>query len=122
MEITKELNIKRLENICGRNVTIFQRQAINEFAKEYEKTVISEYRREFEQEFEENLGKSINHYLIALAFTLHFGEATRFGNKRLSSVMRDLQETVELFSKKEYTAKEYLKMLKDDNIDMKIDL
>lgn len=122
MNIIKELNVKRLEDICGRKLTIFQKQAIDGWAKEYEKTVISEYRREFEQEFEENLGKSINHYLIALAFTLHFGETTRFGNKRLSSVMRDLQETVELFSKKEYRAKDYLKMLKDDHIDMKIDL
>lgn len=118
----KDLNVKRLETICGKKLTIFQRQAINEFAKEYEKTVISEYRREFEQLFEENLGKAIDRYLIAIAFTLHFGEATKFGNKRLSSVMKDLQETVEMFSRKEYTAKEYLKMLEDDNIDMKIDL
>ena len=122
MEITKELNIKRLENICGRNLTIFQRQAINEFAKEYEKTVISEYRREFEQSFEKNLGTAIDHYLIAIAFTLHFGEATKFGAKRLGSVLKDLQETVELFGKKEYSAKEYLKMLEDDKIDIKVKL
>lgn len=122
MEITKELNVKRLENICGRNLTIFQRQAINEWAKEYEKTVISEYRREFEQLFEENLGKAIDRYLIAIAFTLHFGEATKFGNKRLSSVMKDLQETVEMFSRKEYSAEEYLLNLKNDGIDLKINL
>lgn len=118
----KELNVKRLEDICGRKLTIFQKQAINEFAKEYEKTVISEYRREFEQKFEENLGKSIDRYLIAIAFTLHFGESTKFGVKRLGSIMRDLQATVELLGKKEYTAKEYLKMLKDDKIDIKVKL
>ena len=44
----KQLNVKRLEEICGRKLTIFQRQAINEWAKEYEKTVISEYCREYE--------------------------------------------------------------------------
>lgn len=116
----KQLNVKRLEEICGKKLTIFQRQAINEFAKEYEKTVISEYRREFEQKFEENLGKAIDRYLIAIAFTLHFGESTKFGSKRLGSVMKDLQETVELFAKKEYSAEEYLKMLKDDKIELKV--
>ena len=35
---------------------IFQRQAINEWAKEYEKTVISEYKREFEQDYIKYLG------------------------------------------------------------------
>lgn len=118
----KTLNVKRLEEICGKNLTIFQRQAINEWAKEYEKTVISEYRREFEQTFEENLATAINHYLIAIAFVLHFGETTKFGTKRLGSVLKDLQTTVELFSKKQYTAKEYLQMLKDDKIDIKLEL
>lgn len=118
----KQLNVKRLEDICGRKLTIFQRQAINEWAKEYEKTVISEYKREFEQNYMKYLGIAIDRYLIAIAFTLHFGESTKFGSKRLSSVMRDLQETVELFTKKEYSAEEYLKMLKDDGIDIKIDL
>lgn len=118
----KQLNVKRLEEICGRNLTIFQKQAINEWAKEYEKTVISEYRREFEQLFEDNLGKSINHYLIAIAFVLHFGEATKFGAKRLGSVLRDIQETVDLLGRKKYTAEEYLQMLKDDKIDIKIKL
>lgn len=118
----KELNVKRLEDICHIKLTIFQKHAINEWAKEYEKTVISEYRREFEHTFQENLGKSIDRYLIAIAFTLHFGEATKFGAKRLGSIMRDLQETVELLGEKEYTAQEYLKMLKDDKIDIKVNL
>lgn len=118
----KQLNVKRLEEICGRNLTIFQKQAINEWAKEYEKTVISEYRREFEQTFNENLRKSIDRYTIALAYTLHFGEATRFGIKRLNSIMRDMRETVDLLGKKQYSAEDYLKMLREDKIDLKIDL
>lgn len=118
----KDLNVKRLETICGRKLTIFQRQAINEWAKEYEKTVISEYKREFEQDYMKYLGIAIDHYLIAIAFVLHFGEATKFGAKRLGSVMRDIQETVDLLGKKKYTAKEYLKMLEDDKIDIKIKL
>lgn len=122
MNITKELNVKRLEDICGRKLTIFQRQAINEFTKEYEKTVISEYKREFEQDYIKYLGTAIDHYTIAIAFVLHFGETTKFGNKRLSSVMKDIQETVDLLGRKKYTAKEYLKLLEDDGIDTKIKL
>ena len=122
MNIIKELNVKRLEEICGKKLTIFQRQAINEWAKEYEKTVISEYRREFEHYFQDNLEKSIDRYTIALAYTLHFGETTRFGIKRLNSIMRDMRETVELLGSKEYSAEEYLLNLKNDGIDLKINL
>lgn len=74
------------------------------------------------QQFEEDLGKSIDRYIIAIAFVLHFGEATKFGTKRLNSVMADIQETVDLLGKKKYSAKEYLQMLKDDKIDINIDL
>ena len=115
----KQLNVKRLEEICGKKLTIFQRQAINEWAKEYEKTVISEYKREFEHYFQE---KSIDRYTIALAYTLHFGETTKFGIKRLNSIMRDMRETVELLGSKEYSAEEYLLNLKNDGIDLKINL
>lgn len=122
MNIIKELNVKRLEDICGRELTIFQKLAIDGWAKEYEKTVISEYKRQFEHSFVENLGKSINYYLIAIAFTLHFGETTKYGSKRLNSVMADIQETVDLLGRKKYTAKEYLQMLEDDGIDINVKL
>ena len=122
MNIIKELNVKRLEDICGRELTIFQKQAIDGWAKEYEKTVISEYKRQFEQDYMKFLGTAIDHYTIAIAFVLHFGETTKFGTKRLNSVMADIQETVDLLGRKKYTAKEYLKMLEDDGIDINVKL
>ena len=116
----KTVNIDRLETICNTKLIVFQKQAIYGWAKEFEDTVKSELERLYKQNYEEDLGRGINHFIIAIAFVLHFGEATRLGRKRLSSVLRDIQATVDMFEKREYTAKDYVKMLKEDKIDIKV--
>lgn len=118
----KELNIDRLEKICKTELNIFQKQALCGWAKEFEDTVRSEVKLECEHEYGRCLKLSVDYFLVSIAFVLHFGETTRFGTKRLGSVLRDIQETVELFRKNEYSAKDYLKMLKDDGVDLKIEL
>ena len=118
----KTINIDRLEKICNTNLNIFQKQDIYNWAKEFENTVKSELDREYKQSYEEDLGKAVNHFLIAIAFVLHFGETTKFGCKRLSSVLKDIQATVDMFGKNEYTVKDYDRMLKEDKINMKIKL
>ena len=55
---------------------------------------------------------------IAMMYTLHFNEKTRFGNRRLKSVMDDLGETMKGFYKGEFKREDYKKMLKDDRIKM----
>lgn len=116
----KTINVNRLEKICGNKLNIFQQKAIYEWAKEFELTVKSELKRECNQEYEEYLGRAIDYFIISIAFVLHFGESTRFGRKRLSSVLKDIEETVDMFNKKQYEPKDYVKMLKDDGIDIKM--
>lgn len=116
----KGINLNRLEKICGNNLTIFQKQAIYEWGKQYEDLLSSELRKEFKDEYEKDLGTAVNHFIVAIAFVLHFGEKTRFGSKRLFEVLKDIEETVDMFRKKEYSAQDYLKMLHDDGINLNI--
>ena len=53
-----------------------------------------------------------------MLYTLHFNEYTKFGNKRLKSVMDDLGVTLKGFYKGEFKREDYIKMLKDDGIKM----
>lgn len=116
----KPININRLEKICGNNFTVFQKQAIYEWGKEFEDTLTSELKYEYLNEYENDLKTAIDYFIISIAFVLHFGEKTRFGSKRLNEVLKDIEETVDMFRKKEYSPQDYIKILKDDGIDLKM--
>lgn len=116
----KPININRLEKICGNNFTVFQKQAIYQWGKEFEDTVRSELNREYKQNYQRDLSTAIDHFIIAIAFVLHFNEKIKLGRKRLFDVLKDIQETVDMFRKKEYSPQDYIKILKDDGIDLKM--
>lgn len=116
----KPININRLEKICGNNLTVFQKQAIYQWGKEFEDTLSSELKREYKYNYNNDLGRSVDYFIIAIAFVLHFSETTKFGKKRLYSVLKDIQQTVNMFDTKEYSVKDYVKMLQDEGIDIKI--
>lgn len=116
----KTINFNRLETICGKELSVFQKQAIYQWGKEFEDTVRSELNREYKQDYQRDLGQAVDYFIIAIAFTLHFNEKTRFGRKRLFDVLKDIQETVDMFRKREYSPQEYVKMLHDEKIDIKV--
>ena len=118
----EQINLNRLYKICGRELTIPQKQALYNWGKGYEETIRSRLTLEYNQAYSKSLGQAEDNLLVAIAFVLHFGEKTRFGTKRLNDVMKDIVETVGLFEKRQYTPKEYLKMLEDDGIKIDIKL
>lgn len=111
-----KLNINKICEICGKDLTIFQKNAICVILKEYEDSIRAELKREYEDKYLTDLGNSIDWYRISIFFVLHFGEKTKFGQKRLLEVMKDITATVDLFTKREYNPLDYLKMLNDDGI------
>lgn len=119
---TKAINVDKLAYIVGegKQLTVFQRQGIYNWAKQFEETVKSELNREYERQYKADLGRAVDCFIIAIAFVLHFNEKTKFGKKRLFDVLRDIQATVEMFSKREYSPKDYEQMLRDDGIDINV--
>lgn len=116
----KTININRLETICGSKLDVFRQNALNGLVKEYEETVRSELKREIEYKYNKDLATAVDCFLVAIAFTLHFGETTKFGQKRIDKVLGEIQTTVDLLGGKEYSIREYEQMLRDDGIYLNI--
>lgn len=75
------------------------------------------------------LEKYKNYYLIwleetfadldlAIAYTLHFSEATKFGKKRLKSFADDIYATMKSFYTKDFTREDCKKSLQKDGINI----
>lgn len=75
-------------------------------------------RMEYERAFQSEVGDAITNFCIAIAYTLHFNEKTKFGNKRIKDFMNDLFVTVEFFKLGEYSPEEYKAELEKEGIDL----
>lgn len=64
-------------------------------------------RKEFEHNYQEELQCSIDCFITAIAYSLHFSEETHFGRKRLGSFLEDMYVTVDMFRTGEYKPEEY---------------
>lgn len=76
------------------------------------------YKDDFKKQFEREFGKALNDYRIILCNVLHFNEKCKFGKKRLQDVMNDLDVTVKLLIRKEFSIEDYVAQLKKDNIEL----
>lgn len=73
-------------------------------------------RQEYERAFKSELSEAINNFCVAIVYTLHFCELTKFGNKRINEFMDDMFETVDLFRTKAYNPTDYKKQLRKEGI------
>lgn len=83
-----------------------------EWASQFEAQIKSLY----EKDYKENLAEAIDNFILAIVFTLHFNEKTKFGGKRLDDFMEDLLATVDNFKDGSYSPEEYREMLLKDGI------
>ena len=81
----------------------------------FEKRIVDLY----EKEYINILQDSINNFMIAMIFVLHFNERTKFGVKRIDDFMDDFIEVVKGFSRGEFNPQEYEEMLNEDKIILK---
>lgn len=92
-------------------------QPLYDWAIQLEQQLSDKTKKFYEEKYNENMRISIEWYLVAMMYTLHFNEKTKFGAKRLQDVMNDIQATAVLFGK-EYSAEDYIQQLKDDGIEL----
>lgn len=107
---TNELN--RLQR-CAKNK---DKKEIIKWGKEFEDRLNKKYYELYKKQYMIWLDETFKDLDTALMYTLHFNESTKFGNKRLKSVMDDLAVTMRGFYRKEFNREEYNKMLKADGI------
>ena len=109
---TNELN--RLHR-CAKNK---DKKEIIKWGQEFEDRLNKKYYEIYKKQYMIWLEETFKDLDVALMYTLHFNESTKFGNKRLKSVMDDLAVTMRGFYRKEFNRKEYNKMLEDDGINV----
>lgn len=107
---TNELN--RLQR-CAKNK---DKKEIIKWGQEFENRLHTKYYEIYKKQYTIWLEETFKDLDTAMMYTLHFNEYTKFGNKRLKSVMDDLAVTMRGFYKKEFNREEYNKMLRDDGI------
>lgn len=69
-----------------------------------------------EKEYEKILAESVDNFIVAIIYTLHFNEKCKFGNNRIVDFMDDLLAVVDGFKTGEYTPEEYKEILKKQKI------
>lgn len=107
---------KRLERADIKAHKKKNKQPLYDWGIQLEKQLEDKIKKFYEEKFKHDLSKSIEWYIIAIAYTLHFNEKTKFGSKRIQDVMKDLTATVDMFNKGEYSPDEYKQILEDEGI------
>lgn len=111
---------KQMINLLNRNELRRLEKAAREKNKQHLIDWLSQFetqlRIEYEKKFQEEIGETIDHLLIAIAYSLHYSEETKFGKKRLNKFMDDLLAVTNGFKTGDYSVEDYKKQLKDDNI------
>ena len=108
--------LKRLERADDKAHKKKSREPLYEWGIQLEKQLEDKIKKYYQKLFKERLGQSIDWYIIAIAYTLHFNEKTRFGPKRIQDVMDDLTATVNMFNTGEYNPLEYKEILEKEGI------
>ena len=108
--------LKTLERADDKAHKKKSREPLYEWGIQLERQLEDKIRKHYNEEFEKQLGQSIDWYIIAIAYTLHFNEKCKFGPKRIKDVLEDLIATVDMFSRGEYSPQEYKEILKNEGI------
>lgn len=76
-------------------------------------------RKEFNSNYKDELDSSIENFLFAIAYTLHFNEDISLDGDIMADFMSDLFVTVDLFRTGDYKPDDYRAALKEDGIEFK---
>jgi len=122
--VNSEENIKRL--LDRNEIRRLQKSArdkdirkLAEWGYQFEDTIRQEYEKNFEETVQKELLQSIDNFIIAIIYTLHFNEKCKFGGKRIDDFMEDLLATVDNFNDGSYSPETYKEILKKEGIEIK---
>lgn len=113
---TNELN--RLQR-CAKNK---DKKEILKWGQDFERRLSELYHKRYKDYYLKEYAERLKDVDTALMFALHFGESTKFGNKRLKETMEDLAATIKGFYDGKFSREEYRKMLIDDGIKLEKDI
>lgn len=99
-----------------RAIRSMPRDALEKWLQGYYNVTYNSLRKEFESAYKDELDSSVQNFITAIAYTLHYNEDVHLQHDELNSFMEDLFVSVELFRKGEYNPDDYKEQLKEDGI------
>lgn len=99
-----------------RNFKSFSREQMEKWLQGYYNVVYNSLRKEFESNYKDELNSSVQNFITAIAYTLHYSEEVQISHDELARFMEDLFVSVDLFRKGEYNPKDYKEQLEEDGI------
>ena len=99
-----------------RNLKSFSREQMEKWLQGYYNITYNSLRKEFNEAYKDELDSSVQNFITAIAYTLHYNEDVHLQHDELNSFMEDLFVSVEMFRKGEYRPEEYREQLKEDGI------
>lgn len=101
-----------------RNIKGLSKEQMEKWLQGYYNVTYNSLRKEFESAYKDELDSSIQNFITAIAYTLHYNEDVHLQHDELTSFMDDLFVSVEMFRKGEYNPDDYREQLKGDGIEI----
>lgn len=106
--------LRRLEKAAKEK----DKRKLLEWGELFELQMKQDLERQYNENYIKDLGYSVDNFTIAIFYTLHFSEETKFGKEKLAEFMKDINATIDLFKTGEETPESYIKQLQEDGITM----
>lgn len=103
MSLIDRASLRRLEKAAREK----DKRKLAEWMEQFEYQMENIFSREYEDAYHKRVQDAVDNIMIAVAYTLHFSEETKFGPKKLPSFIEDLLVTIDLFRTGEYKPSEY---------------
>lgn len=101
-----------------RHLKSFSKEQMEKWLQGYYNITYNSLRKEFEEAYKDELDSSIQNFITAIAYTLHYNEEAHLQRDELASFMDDLFVSVDMFRRGEYRPEEYEEQLKEDGIEI----
>lgn len=96
----------------------YSKEEMEKYLQLYYNSMYNALRKEFNDNYKDELDSSVQNFITAIAYTLHYNEDVSLQHDELNSFMEDLFVSVEMFRKGEYNPEDYREQLREDGIEI----
>lgn len=99
-----------------RQIKSMSKDEMNKWLSYHNNMINNSIRKEYNNAYKIELDNSIQNFIIAISYALHFNEELHLQRDEMVSFMEDLFVTVDLFRTGEYNPEDYKTQLEEDGI------
>ena len=114
----EESRIMKLNRDEYRTIKSMSKEQMEKWLYNRNVTMYNALRKEFDDAYKDELDSSVQNFITAIAYTLHFNDDVHLQNDELAGFMDDLFVSVDMFRKGEYKPEEYEEQLREDGIEI----